>query len=130
MKKRIVLIPLLSILISAISWITNFGFFRLICTLLLLPVLHVAVVLADSVLLSPFTENKKMRLYNYLFCTTYVLSNVFLPDSNELNRYMFFGLIRNWSMCTIGQDISILFFILHVILIILQVIEVIRIKTK
>ena len=122
-----ILLSLLSILIVAISWLMNFGFLRLFCTIMLIPFAHAIIVFTICVVASNYSFSKKMRLYNMLFDLTYVLSNVFFPDADELSGRMFFGLIENDFMCNLGGVLSIIALIVHIILLVIQIIEINRI---
>ena len=130
MRMKMILLSLLSILIVAISWLMNFGFIRLFCLLMLIPFAHAIIVFAISVVASNYSAYRKMQMYNYMFCTTYILSNILFPDSDELSTRMFFGLIENDFMCNLGTVLSIISLIMHIILIVLQFIEIMRIDKK
>ncbi len=127
MKRKMVLLSLLSILIVAVSWLTNFGFLRLFCTTMLIPFAHAIIVFAICVVASNYSFSKKVRLYNMLFDLTYVLSNVFFPDADELSGRIFFGLIENGFMCSLGEVLSIVALIIHIILLVVQIVEINRI---
>ncbi len=126
MRIKMIVLSLLSILTVAISWLMNFGFLRLFCTIMLIPFAHAIIVFATCVVASNYSFSKKMRLYNMLFCLTYVLSNVFFPDADELSGRMFFGLIENDFMCNLGEVLSIIALIVHIILLVIQIIEINR----
>ncbi len=128
MKKRIILLSLISILIAIISWITNFGFMRLYYTVVLIPIVHAVIVLAVGLFLTSFANQRRIRLYNLLFCATYVISNICYPDADEINQYVFFGLINNDILCNVGRFISVFALIMHVVLFVLQFIEVTRVR--
>ncbi len=132
MKKKVILFTLLSIVITAISWFTNLGVIRLLYAVIPpVSLMHAIVVLTIGIAVTPFAEQKRIRLYNYLFCCTYVISNVLFPDANEeLIEYMFFGLIENYTLCMVGRIVSVIALVVHVILLVLQVIELIRITNK
>ncbi len=125
-----ILLSLLSILIVAVSWLMNFGFIRLFCSLMLIPIAHAVIVFAICVVTSNYTNYKKIRIYNFLFCITYILSNILFPDADEISYRMFFGLIENDFMCNLGEVLSIISLITHIVLIVLQVIEIGRIDKK
>lgn len=124
MKTKIVLTLFFAMIIAAISWIMNFGFIRLFCTLMLIPFVHAVLVFAVFIGVINYVDCKKIRLYILLFIITYLISNVFLPDINELGILMFFGLVNNEILCNIGGIVSLFALIIHIILIILQIIEV------
>lgn len=125
--KRI-LLPLLSILIVAMSWFMNFGFLRLFCSIILIPLAHAVIVFAVCVAASNYSNHKLIKLYKLLFCLTYILSNVFLPDSGGSSMRVFFGLIDNYYVCEAGEGISLFAFIAHVVLLVLLMLEICRIN--
>lgn len=130
MRIKMLFLSLLSILMVAVSWIMNFGFIRLFCSLMLIPFVHIVIILALCVVTLNYANHKKIRLYNFLFCITYILSNVLFPDADEISNRMFFGLIENDFMCNLGEVLSIISLIMHIILIVLQVVEIRRIDKK
>lgn len=130
MKAKMILLSFISILIVAISWLMNFGFMRLFCLMLLIPFVHALIVFAVCVVASNYSTYKKIRLYNYMFCITYMVSNILFPDADELSTRMFFGLIENDFMCNLGEVLSIISLIMHIVLIVLQFIEIRRIDKK
>ena len=123
-RTKMILLSLLSILIVAISWLKNFGFIRLFCLLVLIPFAQAIIVFAIGVVVSNYASYRKIRMYNYMFCATYILSNILFPDSDELSTRMFFGLIENDFMCNLGEVLSIISLIIHIVLIVLQFIEI------
>lgn len=124
MKIKMILWSLLSIGIVAASWFLNFGFIRLLCSLMMFPLAHVVIVFAMGVVASNYASYRKIRLYNLLFCASYILSNILFPDADELSTKMFFGLIKNEFMNNLGEVLSIIFLIIHIVLLILQIIEI------
>ncbi|MBQ3109952.1 MAG: hypothetical protein IJC69_02265 [Clostridia bacterium] len=130
-KNNLMLLALLSIIIVAISYALNFGFVRLLGLITLIPFVHAVLVLIIGITASKYSEHKRIRLYNILFSLTYVLSNVFYPDADEVSGHMFFGLIENSFMCNLGEVVSIVALIVHVFLLVLQLIEISRaVKTE
>ncbi|MBQ7097214.1 MAG: hypothetical protein IJN96_03980 [Clostridia bacterium] len=126
MRIKMILLSLLSIVIVAISWLMNFGLVRLFCTLILIPFVHAVIVFAICAVASNYVIKKKIRVHNFLFQLTYILSNVFFPDADDLDSRMFFGLIENDFMCNLGIVISVILLIVHIVLLISQIIEINR----
>ncbi len=125
-KNNLMLLALFSIIIVAISYALNFGFVRLLGLITLIPFAHAIIVLVIGIVASKYSEHKRIKLYNILFSLTYVLSNVFYPDADELSGYIFFGLIENSFMCNIGEVVSIVALIAHVVLLVFQLVEINR----
>ena len=130
MRIKIILLSLLSILIVAVSYLMNFGFIRLFCLLMLIPFAHAIIVFAISVVASSYSSFRKIQMYNYMFCTTDIFSNILFPDSDGLSTRLFFGLIENDFMCNLGEVLSIISLLMHIVLIVLQFIEIRRIDRK
>lgn len=130
MKTKMLLTSLFSILISVMSWVMNFGFIRFFCTAMLIPFVHAVIIFAFCVVAVSNLEYRKIRLYNFLFTITYLIGNIFLPDVDEVGNIMFFGLIHNDILCNFGWVISTIALMVHLILLVLQVIEIILIKTN
>lgn len=128
MKIKMILWSLLSIAIVAASWFMNFGFIRLLCSVMMFPLAHAVIVFAMGVVASNYSSYRKIRLYNLLFFVSYILSNILFPDADELSTRMFFGLIENKFMCNLGEVLSIIFLVTHIILLMLQIIEIRRIN--
>ena len=130
-KNNLMLLSLISIILVAISYILNFGFVRLLGLITLIPFAHAVLIFIIGITASRYSEHKRIRLYNILFSLTYVLSNVFYPDADEVSGHMFFGLIENSFMCNLGEVVSIVALIVHVFLLVLQLIEISRaVKTE
>jgi len=127
MKIRMTLMLLLSMLLVAFSWIMNFGWYRLFGTITLIPFVHAVIVYAVFIVAVNYVDCKKIRLQNNLFLITYLMSNILLSDVNEVDSIMFFGLIHNEILCNIGNIIAVISLIIHIILIILQFVEIRRI---
>lgn len=127
MRTRMIGLSLLSIFIAAISWLMNFGFMKLFLSMMLIPVAHAVVVFAVGALASHYACSQKMRFIHMLFCLTYVWSYVFFPDVDESSYRVFFGLIENTLICHLAGIVSIVAFIAHVVLFIMQFMEIKRI---
>ena len=127
-KNSLMLLSILSIIVVAISYALNFGFVRLLGLITLIPFAHAIIVLVICIVASKYSEHKSIRLYNILFSLTYVLSNVFYPDADELSGHIFFGLIENSFMCTLGEVVSMVALTVHVVLLVLQLVEISHVR--
>lgn len=128
MKIKMVLLSLLSIFIVGISWLMNFGFIRFL--LMFLPVPHAMLVFAIGIMATVYSSYKKIRLYNILFCLTYILCNVSFPDSGASSNFVFFGLFENDLILKLGGAISVIALVAHIVFLILQIVEIIRANRK
>ena len=131
-KKTSVIISLLSIFVVAVSWITNIGWMRIMLSFFLVPFLHAIYYFILNLAICFFVgQSKSLRLMNLLFSITYVLSNLFFPDGGDAGpSYFFFGLVKNDVLSDIAYVICVVSFVLHIILIALQLISVFRLKKQ
>lgn len=90
------------------------------------PVLHAMLVFAIGIMATVYSSYKKIRLYNILFCLTYILCNVSFPDSGESSNFVFFGLIENDLILKLSGVISVIALMAHIVFLILQIVEIIR----
>lgn len=129
-SKRIIIWTLYAIVIAAISWVFNFGWIRFFMTFLLIPVIHGIVFFSLNVLFAKYADKSpKMSKLNLLFIITYILVYVLMPDGADTGEmYFFFGLIHNNILSGIANFISGISFIAHIVLLIMQIVEIRRIK--
>lgn len=124
MKSKALYAALFSIAVAAVSWITNFGIFRMICTMCLVPFAHAVIVFSMGAVIARYEEYGKLVMYNRIFNFTYIISNVMAYDTDNITDYMFFGLIHNDFLINIGFVISAIALTAHVVLLVLQIIEI------
>lgn len=129
-KMRTILISVSFILIAAVSWILNFGWLRFFMTFLLVPFLHAVIFFLINWFISAHTDkSKKIKLFNLLFCITYLLTYIFLPDAADHGEaYFLFGLIHSDILSDAAYAAASAAFVAHIVFLILQIIEFIKLK--
>ena len=131
-KKKTILISIFSIILAAVSWITNMGWIRFIMTLMMIPFIHAIIFFITDLYIASYIDKYwNIKLLNLLFYITYLLLYIFLPDGGDVGElYFFFGLIHSNVLSYIAQAISGIAFLVHIVLLILQIIQVAKIKKK
>ena len=131
-RKRIILISILSMVLVAVSWFTNMGWIRFILTIMLIPFFHAIIFFLTNLFASAYVnKSPNIKLLNQLFCATYLIAYIFLPDGGDVGGlYFFFGLIHSDVLSYISQAISGIAFLGHIILFILQVIQIVKVKKE
>ena len=128
--KKIIILTFGSIIIAAASWVFNFGWIRFFMTFLLVPVIHTIIFFLTNILLAMYTDrSSKMLKLNLWFVITYLSTYLFLPDGGDYGgMYFFFGLIHNNNLAYAASFIAEISAVVHVVLFVLQIVEVIKIK--
>lgn len=112
------------------SWIFNIGWYRLILTFLAFPFVHYvlfAIINGKSML--KLFSSKKLKYYIWISFSTYIISYLSFPDGGDYGpMYVFFGLINNNHVINIASVLCATSFIIHVIVSVLQIIEINKIK--
>ena len=97
-KTRVLcLVPtVISILISLVGFVTNFGWGRFGMTFMLLPVWYpLLLVVSSSASASVIKKSASVRIIYVLSHVLYVLSGLAMPDGGDTGpSYVFFGLIK------------------------------------
>ena len=130
-QKRVffyILISVLSVSFSAVTWIANFGWLRAYLMVNTVPFAHAAVFAATNIFASFYIEKcKHLRIVNLLFVATYLLTNLFLPDFGDgASGYFFFGLIKDGRFVTAASVFSVILFAVHLILFAVQTVMMIN----
>ncbi len=125
-----VLVSLVVILVAAVSWILNFGWFRVFLTIWMIPLIHAVIFFITNLFAVCYTDKSKtLKLLNRLFILTYILAYVFFPDGGDIGEaYFFFGLIHNDKLSYIAYAVSHIIFLAHIVLLILQIIQMVKIR--
>lgn len=132
---RAIILSMLCILVAACAWIFNFGWLRLVLTVMLVPFIHAIIFFITNTCASKYMDkSKKMKVCIWLFYITYILAYIMLPDCDDVKTYMFFGLIRDdmteQSITGIGFLVSNISCLIHIIVFVLQIVEIRRIKKE
>lgn len=129
-KRKVIAVTLTCIAVAAASWIFNMGWIRFIMTLLLIPFIHAIIFFLVNIFSSKYLlKSKKTKHIYIIFCITYLLFYLLLPDGGDVGEmYVFFGLIHSNTISNICNSISSFAILAHIILLILQIAEIIKIR--
>lgn len=130
-QRRVIILTWISLFVAALSWVLNIGWLRIIMTFLLAPFIHAIVFFAINFSVAKYvSQSPKIKKLNLFFIITYLLLYIFLPDGGDVGGlYLFFGLIHNDTLAYVGEFISSLAFVAHVVFLIMQVIEMGKTET-
>ncbi len=131
-KCKTIFVALLCIIIVGLSWIFNMGWLRVIMTLVLIPFINAVIFLVINLIVSKYIdESNELKNINILFCLTYLLTYLLLPDAGDIGEmYVFFHLIHNNLFSYICGIISFAAFIGHIALLIFQIVELVKVKNN
>ena len=129
-KRNAILASLLCIVVAGFSWVLNMGWIRFIMTFMLIPFIHAIIFFLINFFTAGYIhKSKKLRNINIFFCLTYLLFYILLPDGGDVGEtYVFFGLIHSNLFSNICNAISSLAVFVHIVLFILQIIEIVKVK--
>lgn len=129
-KRNAILTSLLCVVVAGFSWIFNMGWIRFIMTFMLIPFIHAIIFFLINLFTACYIhKSKKLRNINISFCLTYLLFYILLPDGGDVGEmYVFFGLIHSNLFSSICNTISSLVVLAHIVLFILQIIEIVKTK--
>ncbi len=121
---------LLCVFVMIPSWIFNIGWYRLILTFLAFPIIHyVLFAIVNGKAMLKLFLSKKLKIYTLISYATYIIFYLSFPDGGDYGpMYVFFGLIRNNNTAKIAGVLCLISFIAHIIIAILQLIEIGKIK--
>ena len=122
-NKRITLTVLCAVA-ALISWIFNFGWFRVFLSLFGFPLFYGAFFcFANSMAAARLAEIDAMKKYIPWSCITYLLAYFCFPDGGDVGEmYVFFGLIRDDGIANIAMVVSIAAFAANIVLLIREIV--------
>ncbi len=128
--QTMIILSFVSVVIAAVSWVMNFGWMRFFLTFLLIPMIHGIVYFLVNLYYSKYVDKTpKMLKLNMFFIITYLIAYLFMPDGADYGEmYFFFGLIQSNTLSNIANFISSFAVIGHIVLLIMQIVEVRKIK--
>ncbi len=129
-KTKMAILSIILILIVAVSWVINMGWFRFIMTILFVPFMHsIAFFLMNLYSAKYFDKSQKIKKLNLFYILTFLIFNIFMPDAADDGvSYFFFGLIHGSALSDIAYFIAIIAAISHVVLFVMQIVEIRKIK--
>lgn len=126
-KIKTIIISVISILVVVATWIFNLGWLRLFMTAVLIP--HIVLFVFMNLYSTKYFDNsKKIKILNIFFVLTFLFAYVFMPDSDDISSYVFFGLVHNENVLNIAEIISTVAFVGNVVTFIMQIIGIEKIK--
>ena len=125
-------VSLLSVAVTALAWVLNFGWFRLFLLAVMAPIIHAAIFVAVNMFAASFfSKCPKIRIVNLFFVITYILPNILFPDAGDSGAtYSCFGLIDDISFTNFAWTASALLFVVHIVLLAVQIVMMINVKYK
>ena len=129
-SKNNIIMTVVFIFIAAISWLLNFGWLRFIMTFMLIPFTHAIIFFLANLHVGKYLDKStKIKKINLCFMITYLATYIFFPDGADYGgMYFFFGLIHNDILSIIAMCISYIAGLSHIILFIVQLVQIIKIK--
>ncbi len=123
-------ISLACVLIMAVSWFMNFGWFRFALTFMPVPLVHIAFFVVIINLAAKYTE-RKIYIAIILTQITFLMTYLFFPDGGDIGgMYVLFGRIHNDVIAGRCFYISAYSLVANVALMITLIIMTLRAKKK
>ncbi len=115
---------ILSILVTAASFVFNMGWFRFFLIILSIPFIHSFIyTVTNIVMIKAIDKSFILKVICVCSFITYVLAYAFFSDGGDYGgMYCFFGLIRNETLVSLGSGISSCMATLHIVLYITQIV--------
>lgn len=126
-KIKTIIISVISILVVVATWIFNLGWLRFFMTAVLIP--HIVLFVFMNLYSTKYFDNsKRIKILNIFFVLTFLFAYVFMPDSDDISSYVFFGLVHNENVLNIAEIISTVAFVGNVVTFVMQIIGIEKIK--
>lgn len=121
---RYVLLTVVCLLLAGVSWLFNFGWFRVFLSWIGFPLAYGAFFcFANCKASARAAESGTMKKYVLWSCITYVIAYFCFPDGGDIGgMYVFFSLIQNDAVSTVALCLSLVAFVANIILLILEII--------
>jgi hypothetical protein len=126
------ILTVLCIVVVAVSWIFNIGWYRVILTWSLLPVVHaILFAVLGFIAARRVSYSKKLKALMIFCASTYLSAYLLLPDGGDYGgMYFFFGLVRNNALATVMMYVAFACFVANIVFMILTCVEMRRCKRK
>ena len=123
-------VSLLCVLIMAVSWFMNFGWFRFALTIMPIPLVHIAVFLILINIAMKY-EGKKFCIISVLTQITFLLTYLLFPDGGDIGgMYVFFGRIHSDTIAMVCWGISVCMFLVNAALLVSLAVMTSRARMK
>lgn len=123
---------IISIFLMFISWTFNLGWLRVLLTWLSFPVIHAVIFgIINGKSLLKLHLSVRLKIYTLLSFVSYIISYFAFPDGGDGGTmYVFFGLLHGDAATSVAFTICYWSFITHLVITVLQIIELIIVKLK
>ncbi len=119
---------IVSILIVASTWIFNMGWLRLLF-MPVIAILHSVIFFCVNLYSADyFSKSRRIKVLNGIFVVTYLIAYVFMPDSDDICSYVFWGFVNNENILNIAESISVVAFVGNIVTLVMQIVGIERIK--
>lgn len=124
-SKGWLVITILSVVVMALSWLFNMGWYRVILIWIPLPLIHTIFFLVINIRASgKVLAFPKLKKYIILSCITFLLGYLIFPDGGDVGgMYLFFSLIRNDTVANIMMYVAPIIFIANIVILVLEYVE-------
>ncbi len=118
-----VLFSVILIAVLFASWIFNIGWGRVVLTFVLFPFIQaLAIFIFNLIAVKYFHYSKTILIFNIIFNVSCLLFHFTFADGGDIGgMYMFFHLITNEKIVEIASVFSGVFFIIHIVFLVLQI---------
>ncbi len=108
---------IICMILMAISWIMNIGWYRLLLTFIAFPIIHsVLFINVNGKALLKLSASPKLKKYTILSFATYLLSYLTFPDGGDIGPMrVFFGLVQSNVIAMIAFHLCLISFIAHIV---------------
>ncbi|MBE7036870.1 MAG: hypothetical protein E7403_06230 [Ruminococcaceae bacterium] len=130
--KKALIISLICIVVTAASWFFNMGWFRVIMTFMLIPIVQPLLFLITNLYASLYTaESPGVKVINLFFIITHLMFWVLLPDFADIGpTYFLFNLVRHDDLSMIALMVACMAGLAHIVLFIIQMVQFLKFKKR
>ena len=131
LKNKYIVIIFLCVVFAIVAKLCNYGFLALYPFSIILPIHSIIFIGSNYKSISNCTKSKKCRTIFCLSCASFVLAYLFLPDYPKLEDVScIFGMITDPVMSSRLGYVSLLFFIINVVSIVLEILFITNSKME
>lgn len=123
-SKKYIVIIFLCVVFAIVAKLCNYGFLALYPFSIILPIHSIIFIASNYKFISDCKKTKKYRTF-WLSCTSFVLAYLFLPDYPKIETTScIFGVITDSTMVSRLGYVSLLFFVINVVSVVLEIVFV------
>ncbi len=129
-RAKVLIMSSILTLIATAAWIFNFGWIRTVLTWTIIPLINTVVFFRMNLSVAKYkTAVKSLKLWNTVFCITYVINCLTLFDFGDVGgAYVFFGLIRDKQVVGICEYLFGMSCSLYIVSLLVQIIALFKVK--